>query len=96
MGLGGQYYWYHNDHLGTPQMMTTSSGAVVWKAKYSSFGKAEIDPVSTVVSPLRFPEQYEDAETGLQYNWMRYFDAKIGRYLQDDPIGLLGGDINLF
>jgi len=95
MKEGGQYYWYHNDHLGTPQMMTTSSGAVVWKAKYTSFGKAAVDPSSTVVNPLRFAGQYFDAETGLHYNYWRYYDPRIGRYLRADPIGLDEG-INLY
>ena len=48
MKIGSQYYFYHNDHLGTPQKMTSISGAVVWSAKYSSFGKAEVDTDSTV------------------------------------------------
>ena len=34
MKTDGQYYFYHNDHLGTPQKMTDVSGAVVWSAKY--------------------------------------------------------------
>jgi RHS repeat-associated protein len=95
MKIGGQYYWYHNDHLGTPQMMTTSSGAVVWKAKYSSFGKAEVDPGSTVLNPFRFPGQYEDQETGWHYNYWRNYDSLIGRYVSADPIGYSGG-LNLF
>jgi RHS repeat-associated protein len=95
MKSGGQYYWYHNDHLGTPQMMTTSSGTVVWKAMYSSFGKATVDPSSTVVNPLRFPGQFEDAETGLHYNWWRYFNPEAGRYLRIDPLRWVGG-INFY
>jgi RHS repeat-associated protein len=92
MKSGGQYYWYHNDHLGTPQMMTTSSGAVVWSATYTSFGKAFVDGGFSVVNPLRLPGQYEDTETGLHYNWHRYYDPQLGRYFQSDPTGLTPED----
>ena len=63
---------------------------MVWSAKYSSFGKAIIE-IETIENNLRFPGQYEDAETGLYYNTHRYYDPSIGRYLTPDPIGLEGG-----
>ncbi|MCJ8503060.1 fibronectin type III domain-containing protein [Desulfatitalea alkaliphila] len=86
MKVGSQYYWYHNDHLGTPQKMTSSSGAVVWSARYTSFGLASVNAGSVVENPLRFPGQHYDQETGFHYNHWRYYDAKLGRYLRSDPI----------
>ena len=92
---GGKYYWYRNDHLGTPQTLVDSASTVVWQARYTAFGKAEIQ-VETVENPLRFPGQYFDAETGLHYNYHRYYDPETGRYTQPDPIGFAGGDVNWY
>ncbi len=96
MKQGAQYYFYHNDHLGTPQKMTSPSGAVVWSAKYESFGNAVIDPTSTVANNLRFPGQYYDSETGLHYNYHRYYDPQFGRYLMPDPVRYQQGKGSLY
>jgi RHS repeat-associated protein len=44
-----------------------------------------------VVYNPRFPGQYYDAETGLNYNMQRDYDPATGRYAESDPIGLHGG-----
>jgi len=92
----GQYYFYHNDHLGTPQQMTSVSGAVVWAAEYGAFGQAHVDAGSSVVNNLRFPGQYYDGESGLHYNYHRYYDSESGRYLRTDPIGFLDKQHNIY
>jgi len=78
----------HNDHLGTPQMMTDASGTVVWSADYKPFGEVTIT-VSTITNNLRFPGQYYDQETGIHYNYYRDYNPVVGRYMESDPIGLL-------
>ncbi len=90
----GEYYFYQNDHLGTPQKLVGVNGAVVWSAHYTAFGEADVQ-VETIVNNLRFPGQYYDEETGLHYNFQRYYEPRSGRYMSADPIGLQGG-INLF
>jgi len=42
------------------------------------------------------PGQYYDAETGLTYNYFRDYDPGIGRYVEDDPIGLAGGSYSTY
>jgi len=90
----GSIYYFHNDHLGTPQRITDSNGNLVWSADYLPFGQADVT-VESVENNIRFPGQYRDGETGLHYNLNRYYDPGTGRYLTADPIGLNGG-MNLY
>jgi len=89
------FSYYLNNYLGTPLLMTDDTGKVVWEAFYKPFGDAYVNPNSELVNNFRFAGQYYDKETGLHYNYHRYYDPKTGRYLTPDPIGLAGG-INLF
>jgi len=79
----------HTDHLNTPRLATDATGAVVWRWNGNAFG--DTAPTGTATLNLRFPGQLYDAESGLHYNWHRYYDPKIGRYVTSDPVGLAGG-----
>lgn len=87
----GKYYYYQNDHLGTPYRIVDGTGFIVWSALQDPFGKMAVAPGSTLTNNLRFPGQYYDAETGLHYNWNRYYQVEIGRYIGSDPVGVKGG-----
>ena len=41
--------------------------------------------------PIRFQGQYFDEESGLHYNRYRYYSPKQQRFINQDPIGLVGG-----
>ncbi|MCL6699949.1 RHS repeat-associated core domain-containing protein [Pseudomonas sp. T1.Ur] len=87
-------FHYHNDHLGTPQELTSHQGEIVWRARYNGYGKlTELrhGDGKRVEQPLRFQGQYHDRESGLHYNRHRYYNPETGRYLTFDPSKLKGG-----
>jgi len=92
--------YLETDHLGTPIAASNMQGTVVWRWESDAFGATmpnedpDGDGFLTTIN-LRFPGQYFDKESGLYYNWHRYYDPKLGRYLSPDPIGLAGG-VNLY
>ncbi|WP_334597076.1 RHS repeat-associated core domain-containing protein [Pseudomonas alvandae] len=87
-------FHYHNDHLGTPQELTSHQGEIVWAARYNGYGKlTELRHGNgkRLEQPLRFQGQYHDRESGLHYNRHRYYNPETGRYLTLDPSKLKGG-----
>ncbi|WP_245754432.1 RHS repeat-associated core domain-containing protein, partial [Candidatus Accumulibacter aalborgensis] len=95
---GVKVYYLHHDHLNTPRLVTDETNKVVWRNTPlgEPFGMSlpEEDPDGdgqAFVLNLRFPGQYADRESGLNYNYLRDYSPEVGRYLQSDPIGLDGG-----
>jgi RHS repeat-associated protein len=80
----------HVDHLDRPVMMTDHSGAIVWRADYLPFGEVRTGSGPASLD-YRFPGQWFMLETGLHYNWHRWYDSSTGRYTQPDPIGMPDG-----
>ena len=82
--------------LNTPRAARDEAGTLVWRWASDAFGSTlpaedpDGDGQGTIVN-LRYPGQYYDQETGLHYNYYRYYDPSTGRYVQSDPIGLAGG-----
>ncbi|MFT7389202.1 MAG: RHS repeat-associated protein [Candidatus Endobugula sp.] len=92
----GNIGYIHTDHLMTPRIITDTSKVVVWRWKSDAFGATapNEDPDgdgTNVTLDHRFAGQWLDSESGLYYNYFRYYDPSTGRYLRSDPIGLAGG-----
>jgi RHS repeat-associated protein len=82
------------DLTGAPSELVDEAGNVAWHVRMTLWGKV-LSPPGQAYTPLRFPGQYHDAETGLYYNVHRYYDPDTGRYLSHDPLGLDPGPDSL-
>jgi RHS repeat-associated protein len=99
-GASVAVYYIHSNHLNAPTIITRpSDNAQMWRWDQDPFGTsvANSNPqgIGTFVYNPRFPGQYYDVETGLNYNYFRDYDPLVGRYTESDPLGL-GGGINSY
>jgi len=87
----GSKTYYHRDDLGSVVATTNSTGAIVNRYKYGPFGETpSLSGVSHGYTGQRF-----DSESGLYFYKSRYYSPTIGRFLQPDGIGYMGG-LNLY
>ena len=77
--------------------MTDIHGNLLWYGEYTAWGRLKKDDRVYKVAnqPFRRQNQYADRETGLHYNFFRYYEPDAGRFVNQDPIGLMGGE-NLY
>ena len=92
-------HYVQADHLGTPRNVidpVAEKSVWAWQLGNEAFGDSapNQDPDNNgtaFVLDLRFPGQRYDGASGLNYNYFRDYEARLGRYSQSDPIGLNGG-----
>jgi RHS repeat-associated protein len=94
MERGGVSHFFQLDGLGSITELSDSAGGVAQSYVYDSFGQI-ISQNGSVTNSYVYTGREFDNETGLHYYRARYYDASIGRFLQEDPIGFDGG-VNLY
>ncbi|MEW2635555.1 putative T7SS-secreted protein [Streptomyces sp. NPDC048389] len=86
--INSRFFAIVSDLVGTPSELLDEAGRIAWRTRGALWGTTAWSVDSVSYAPLRFPGQYADTETGLHYNYFRYYDPEIGRYLTQDPVGL--------
>lgn len=94
---GQQTHYFHFDQIGIPREMTDGEDNLVWFGNYTGRDRLKVETKVTdaAYQSFRLQNQYADRETGLHYNFFRYYEPGVGRFVNQDPIGLLGGE-NLY
>ncbi|MFE4259258.1 putative T7SS-secreted protein [Streptomyces sp. NPDC056883] len=83
-----RFYAIVTDLVGTPTELVGERGELAWRSRSTLWGSTAWNRDATAYTPLRFPGQYFDAESGLHHNYFRSYDPETARYLSPDPLGL--------
>ncbi|MEU1451622.1 putative T7SS-secreted protein [Streptomyces avermitilis] len=86
--IDSRFFAIVTDLVGSPRELVDDQGDIAWRGRDTLWGKTAWTANSTTYTPLRFPGQYYDPETGLHYNYFRHYDPETARYLTPDPLGL--------
>ncbi|MDT0347636.1 RHS repeat-associated core domain-containing protein, partial [Streptomyces sp. DSM 44938] len=86
--IDARFFAIITDLVGTPTELLDDSGRIAWQTRSTLWGLTTWRADSSAYTPLRFPGQYYDFETGLHYNYQRYYDPETARYASPDPLGL--------
>ncbi|GAB2650029.1 putative T7SS-secreted protein [Prescottella soli] len=82
-----EFYAIVSDLVGTPtELVDPVTADVAGRSAMSLWGSTSW--AGTADTPIRFPGQYFDDETGLHYNLHRFYDPVTARYATIDPLGL--------
>ncbi|MGF1679054.1 MAG: RHS repeat domain-containing protein [Candidatus Methylacidiphilales bacterium] len=87
--------FYLKDRMGSIRAIADDSGAVLSQTDYSSFGAIISQTNPDQADQFGFTGREFDEETGLYYYRARVYDANLGRFISQDPIGFGAEDVSL-
>ena len=90
MERNGNTFYYQTDVLGSIIQLTDAIGNIAQSYVYNSFGKIVLQ-VGGVDNPFTYTAREFDSESGIYNYRFRYYDAEIGRFISEDPIGFIAG-----
>ena len=88
--------WYLTDRLGSVRILVDDAGTPLNHLSYDAYGQLTGESVPAAGDRFGYTGREREPITHEQFNRGRYYDAVIGRWTQEDPIGFAGGDANLY
>ncbi|MET9768630.1 putative T7SS-secreted protein [Streptomyces sp. NPDC006415] len=86
--IAQRFFSIVTDLIGAPTELIDERGDIAWRTRTTLWGATTWNSDARTFTPLRFPGQYHDSESGLHYNFHRYYDPEVARYSSQDPLGL--------
>lgn len=94
--VGGETRWALADHEGTVRDLIDSAGNLELHRQYDAFGRVTSQTGAATDFLFGFTGRWLDQATALQNNHHRWYDARVGRWLSEDPLSFDAGDTNLY
>ncbi len=82
------------DGIGSTIGLVDSTGTIATQYTYEPFGRSTTSGAANA-NPFKFAGMESDS-SGLYHTWARYYSPGLQRFVSEDPLGLGGGDINIF
>lgn len=79
--------YYHTDHLGSTRLVTSSTKSIIFSDGYQPFGPDNGTPTGSEAERHKFTGKPYGSNSELYYNFQRWYDPSIGRFISQDPIG---------
>ena len=98
-------YYLSDANYNVTALVNAASGSVVERYLYTPYGTVTVlepnfssdgDGESDCDNTTLYTGRELDPETELMYYRARYYHSELGRFVSRDPIGYLGGNLNLF
>ena len=94
---GATVVWYLQDRLGSVrELAANSTGALLDVISYGAFGNVESESSPAQGDRYKYTAREYFAEVGLYDYRARNLDPRTGGFIQQDPIFVHGGDVNLY
>ena len=95
-------YYICQDGISSVLSVSDEGGNILQRYRYSAFGEQQVldanfNPVAEApLIPFAYTGREWEPEVGMYFYRARFYDPVLGRFISRDPIGLSGGDVNLY
>jgi RHS repeat-associated protein len=95
-------YYICQDGISSVLSVSDDNGNVLQRYRYSAFGEQQVldagfNPVADApLIPFAYTGREWEPEVDMYFYRARFYDAGLGRFISRDPLGLGGGDVNLY
>ncbi len=96
MKRGSNWYYIATDQVGSPRIIADSTGNVVRRIDYDSFGNITQDTNPDFYIPIGYAGGLPDPDTGVVKCGMRFYEPVSGRWMSRDPLLFAGSQANLY